>query len=73
MNLKSTVCWIANSPKVFGYDIHDNIVANPFTTNPELRNSYFGKFNIAGDLLEFPYNNEDEIFDVNKIIKSLEK
>ena len=73
MNLPSTVCWIANSPVVFGYDMHTNILANPFTTKPELRNSYFGKFNIAGDLLEFPYNNEDEIFDVDKIIKSLEK
>jgi hypothetical protein len=73
MNLPSTVCWIANSPVVFGYSMHTNILANPFTTKPELRNSYFGKFNIAGDLLEFPYNNEDEIFDVDKIIKSLEK
>jgi hypothetical protein len=73
MGLKSTVCWIANSPRVFGYDVHDNIVANPFTNKPELRNSYFGKFNIAGDLLEFPYNNEDEIFDVDQIIKSIER
>jgi hypothetical protein len=73
MNLPSTVCWIANSPKVFGYTMHNNILANPFTTKPELRNSYFGKFNIAGDLLEFPYNHEDEIFDVDKIIKSIEQ
>lgn len=73
MGLPSTVCWIANSPVVFGYKIHDNILANPWTNKPELRNSFFGKFNIAGDLLEFPYNNEDEIFDVDKIIKSLER
>ena len=73
INLPSTVCWVANKPEVFGYKIHDNIVANPWTTKPELRNSYFGKFNIAGDLIEFPYNNEDDIFDVNKIIKSIEK
>lgn len=73
MDLPSTVCWIANKPEVFGYKIHDNIVANPWTTQPELRNSYFGRFNIAGDLVEFPYNNEDEIFDVDKIIKSIEK
>lgn len=73
MNLPSTVCWIVNKPEVFGYKIHDNILANPFTTKPELRNSFFGKFNIAGDLVEFPYNSEDEIFDVDKIIKSLEK
>ena len=73
MSLPSTVCWICNSPQVFGYTMHKNILANPFTTKPELRNSYFGKFNIAGDLLEFPYNNEDEIFDVSKIIKSIEQ
>lgn len=73
MSLPSTVCWVANSPKVFGYTMHNNIMANPFTTKPELRNSYFGKFNISGDLLEFPYNHEDEIFDVDKIIKSIEQ
>jgi hypothetical protein len=73
MSLPSTVCWVANSPKVFGYTMHNNILANPFTTKPELRNSYFGKFNISGDLLEFPYNHEDEIFDVDQIIKSIEQ
>lgn len=73
MDLPSTVCWIANKPEVFGYKIHDNILANPWTNKPELRNSFFGRFNIAGDLVEFPYNTEDEIFDVDKIIKSIEK
>jgi len=73
MSLPSTVCWITNFPKVFGYTMHNNILANPFTTKPELRNSYFGKFNIAGDLLEFPYNHEDEIFNVDQIIKSIEQ
>lgn len=73
LNIPSTVCWIANKPEVFGYKIHDNILSNPFTTKPELRNSYFSKFNIAGDLIEFPYNSEDEIFDVDKIIKSIEQ
>ena len=73
MSLPSTVCWVANSPKVFGYTMHNNILANPLTTKPELRNSYLGKFNISGDLLEFPYNHEDEIFDVDKIIKSIEQ
>ena len=73
INLKSSVCWITNNPKVLGYEIHDNILANPFTKQPELRNSVYAKFNIAGDPLEFPYNNEEEIFDVQKIIDSLEK
>ena len=67
----STVLWIANTPVVFGYDIHSNILANPHTKKPELRNAYFQKFDIAGNLLEFPYNMEHEIFNVDKIIASL--
>jgi len=73
INKPSTVCWIANSPVVFGHSLHDNILANPQTKKPELRNSFLQKYNISGDLLEFPYNNEDEIFDVDKIIASLKK
>jgi hypothetical protein len=71
LNQPSTVLWIANKPNVFGYDIHTNITSNPFTLKPELRNSYLSKFNISGDLLEFPYNNEKEIFNLNDIIKTL--
>jgi hypothetical protein len=73
LELPSTVCWVSNKPEVFGYDLHDNILANKFTTKPELRNSYLSKFNIAGDLIEFPYNSEDEIFNVEAIVKSLSK
>lgn len=71
LNLPSVVCWIVNSPKVFGYDIHTDILANPFTQTPELRHSYLSKFNIGGDELEFPYKNESEIFDTDAIIKAL--
>jgi hypothetical protein len=73
LGLPSTVCWVSNKPKVFGYDLHDNIQANAFTNKPELRNAYLSKFNIAGDLIEFPYNSEDEIFDAEVIIESLSK
>ena len=69
----STVLWVANTPKVFGYDVHDNIVSNPFTAKGDLKNSYFGKFNIVGALEEFPYNNELEIFNVEDVIASLKK
>lgn len=71
LKLPSTVCWIANKPEVFGYDIHSNILANEFTNKPELRNSYLQKFNISGDLLDFPYDSEDEIFNTELIIQSL--
>ncbi len=68
---KSTVLWIANKLEVFGYSNNDNILANPFSVEPDLRNSYLGKFDISGNPLEFPYNNEAEIFDVDKVIASL--
>jgi hypothetical protein len=71
LDLSSTVLWIANKPEVFGYKINDNILPNPFTTTPELRNAYLGKFNISGDLVEFPYKNEDEIFNIEDVLKSL--
>jgi len=67
----STVCWIVNKPKVFGYDIHDNILCEKFTKRPELRSSYLSKFNIGGDPMEFPYHSETEIFDIDKIIESI--
>jgi hypothetical protein len=73
LNKPSTVLWIANSPKVFGYDLHNNIIANPETVSPELRNSYLSKYNIIGDLVEFPYKNESEVFNVDKVIELLKK
>lgn len=71
LNLPSTVLWIGNSPVVFGYDLHSNILANPFTKEPELRNSYLQKFDIFGDAIQFPYESESDIFDSKKVIESL--
>jgi hypothetical protein len=73
LELPATVCWVSNKPEVFGYDLHDNISANKFTNKPELRNAYLSKFNIAGELIEFPYNSEDEIFNTEAVIESLSK
>jgi 3-phosphoglycerate kinase len=53
--------------------MHDNIKANDFTRKPELRNSFLSKINFGGEPIEFPYNSEGEIFDVSKIIASLEE
>jgi hypothetical protein len=71
LGLNSTVLWVANSPVVFGYENNDNIIHNPFTKKPELKNSYLNKFNILGEPLEFPFFSEKEIFNVEDIIKSL--
>ena len=73
LEIPAVVCWITNTPKTLGYDLHDNILANPFTRKPDLRNSFISEFNIGGDPIEFPYNSENEIFDTDKIINALEK
>lgn len=72
MDKKSTVCWVTTKPKVFGYKLHDNIQANTFTKEPQLQNSVYQPFNLAQDISSIPYNDLREVFDVNKIIKSID-
>jgi hypothetical protein len=73
LDLDSIVLWVANTPKQFGYMNNINIIANRETTTPELKNSVFSKFNIVGDLLEFPYNNETEIFNDEEVIDAVKE
>jgi hypothetical protein len=71
MDLKSVVCWIGNKSSVFGYESNINIQANKETAVPELKQSVFSKYNITGNLFEFPYENESEIFSTENIINAL--
>lgn len=73
MGRRSTVLWIANKPEVFGYNLHDNIRANAETVRPDLRNSFLSKYNISGAINEFPYRNETEVFDVERVIDSIRR
>jgi hypothetical protein len=73
LRMPSVACWVVNKPRVFGYDLHTHILANPYTIKPELRNSFLQKFNIGGEEIEFPYQNESQIFDVDAIISALRK
>lgn len=71
LRLPSVVCWIANEPSQFGYAMHTNVLAAPPTLKPELRNSVFQKYNITGQVTEFPYRHEDEIFNPDFLIAAL--
>lgn len=71
LGLNSVVTWVANKPSQFGYDNNINIVANPETISPELKGSVFSKYQIDGNLIEFPYNSESEIFNVEEIINAI--
>jgi hypothetical protein len=73
LSLPSTVCWVTTNPGIFGYEIHDNIIANKFTKEPNLQNAVYQPFNFAEDIHSIPYNNLNEVFDTNKIIESINK
>ena len=70
-NLPSTVCWITTKPEVFGYELHNNILANKFTLPVNFPNNLYQPFNLAQDVTSCPYNNLEDAFNVDKIIKSL--
>ena len=73
LNLKSTVCWVSTKPEIFGYKIHDNINANPFTKEPSLHEAAYQPFALSQDIHSIPYNDLREVFDTNKIIESINK
>jgi hypothetical protein len=69
---KSTVLWNGTSPKVFGYKLHDNIT----TTIPydfKLPNSYLFDFDFNGNDIEYPFAEDDKLFDLDQIIASIDQ
>ncbi len=72
INKPSVVTWVVNKPAQFGYEIHTNIIANPYTLIPEYKDSIFQEFNtIGGKEEEFPYESESDIFDVDRIEEAI--
>lgn len=71
LDKKSTVLWNGTSPKVFGYDTHDNIVTDiPYDF--KLPGSYLFDFDFDGNEVEYPFSPEQKLFDINKVIKSVD-
>jgi len=71
LKLPSVVTWVGTNPKVFGYDLHDNIVANKPTKIVEPNHLHFAKHLLFEDISTLPYNDLNEIFDKKLIINSL--
>ena len=72
LDLPSTVCWIANKPEVFGYDMHTNILPNANVQNHFNKFSYLDQFDISGQIQQFPYDTVN-LFDVNQIVKAVQE
>lgn len=62
MGLQSSVLWVTTSPKVFGYDSNNNILANSETKPVSLYNSMLTKHELVPNMSDFPYHDESEIF-----------
>lgn len=68
----STVLWNGTSPKVFGYDLHDNICTDiPYEF--KLPNSYLFDFDFNGNEVEYPFTEDTKLFNLDKIIESINK
>lgn len=70
IGLKSTVLWVATSPKLFGYDIHDNIIAK-YNENTKLPDSFLFDYSFNGVIHECPLM-DFNIFDMESIVMSVE-
>ena len=73
LNLPSTVVWIGTNHKVFGYNMHDNIIANPHTAKHDISNNKYQKYMLFEDITRIPYADMNDIFNVNDIINSINK
>jgi hypothetical protein len=69
LGLQSTVLWVGTSPKVFGYNLHNNIVAQ-LPNTVKLPDSYLFDYNFNGMVHECPLF-DTNIFNINEIIESL--
>ena len=66
----STVLWNGTSPKVFGYDMHSNICTNiPY--NFKLPGSYLFDFDFNGNEIEYPFTEDQQLFNFDEIVKSV--
>jgi len=70
LNAKSTVLWIGTSPKLFGYDTHDNISALP-SDGVKLIDSYLFDYSFDGSINECPYI-DSIAFDMQSIVDSID-
>jgi ADP-heptose:LPS heptosyltransferase len=71
LNLPSVVAWIGTNPKVFGYNMHTNLIANKPTKIVDKNHPHFAKNLLFEDISTLPYNDLNEIFDKKIIINSL--
>jgi len=73
LNLKSTVCWIGTKPEIFGYKLHDNIKSEPYNNQHSIEQSMYTPYGLSENIHNIPYKDLNDVFDLNKILISLNK
>ena len=71
LKLPSVVTWVGTNPKVFGYEMHTNIIANTPDLKLNIDNPYYQKYALFEDISRCPYSDVNTIFNTEDIIKSL--
>jgi ADP-heptose:LPS heptosyltransferase len=71
LNLPSTVAWVGTNPKVFGYEMHTNIVANEPNKEVNLEHPHYQKYLLFQDISTIPYESLNDVFEASKIINAL--
>lgn len=69
-NKTSTVLWIGTSPNQFGYRIHNNIEAKLPHFASQRINSYLYQYQFQNNLIECPYIEVQEMFDLNEVLSN---
>lgn len=72
MQKKSTVLWNGTSPDVFGYDVHDNI-STQIPYEFKLPGSYLFDFDFDGSEVEYPFDGDVKLYDIDSVIASIDK
>jgi hypothetical protein len=68
----AVVCWIANSPTVFGYNIHTNILAEGHKAFSHQIDHYLDQADWVGsNFYQCDYTDLNNIFDREKIVESI--
>jgi hypothetical protein len=71
LQLPSMVFWIGTAPENFGYELHSNLKALPPQGTTKMIDSYLFDYSFEGNFHECPYNNVNEMFNVEEIDKTL--
>ena len=73
LGMSSVVTWVGTNPDVFGYGNNINIMANKPNREVVKENNGYMKYQLFEDMTNIPYNNLEDVFDINLIINELEK